>query len=579
MSNLRKFISYYKPHRKLFIIDMVCAFIVAAADLFYPMIAKNIINDYIPDRNIRAVIVFCIILLGIYVIKALLNFVIQYWGHIVGVGIQADMRRDVFSHLQTLPFSYFDETKTGTIMSRIINDLMDISELAHHCPEDLFISLVTLIGSFIMLAKINIMLTLIVFAVVPILVVYSVVMRLRMKNAFKLSKEKIAEINANIETSISGIRVAKSYTAAEHELERFDKSNEDFKKARRQAYKAMGQFHSGMTFFTDFLYVAVIFAGGLFRYNGMINDGELVAYLLYVTIFLNPVKRLISFFEQLQDGMTGLNRFFELMDVKSEEESENAISVPAGSVKGDIEFENVSFAYRAREGEDEGNHVIDNFSLEIKRGKCIALVGPSGAGKTTLCHLIPRFYELDSGSIKLDGRDIKDYSRKSLRENIGMVAQDVFLFNGTVSENIEYGKLGASREEIIEAAKKANIHDFIMSLENGYDTNVGERGVKLSGGQKQRISIARVFLKNPSILILDEATSALDNETEVQIQASLEELMKGRTSIVVAHRLSTVRHADEIVVITKNGIEEKGSHDELMAENGIYSRLYGYSVK
>lgn len=576
MRSLRKFITYYKPHVGLFVLDMVCAFIVAACDLFYPMITKNIINDYIPNKNLRALIVFCAVLLGIYILKAILNFVIQYWGHIMGVAIQADMRRDVFSHLQKLPFSFFDETKTGTIMSRIINDLMDISELSHHCPEDLFISLVTLIGAFVMLSRINMALTVIVFAVLPVIIVYSVIMRRRMSSAFKLSRERIAEINANIEASVTGIRVAKSYTAASHEMERFDASNELFKEARAKAYKAMGQFHSGMTFLTDFLYLAVLFAGGLFRYYGKIDNGELVAYLLYVTMFLNPVRRLIAFFEQLQDGITGLNRFVELMDVEPEEDSENAEPLETANIKGEIAFNNISFSYKAREGEAEDKHVINDLSLKVDAGRCLALVGPSGGGKTTLCHLIPRFYELNSGNITIDGRDVKDYTRTSLRENIGMVAQDVFLFNGTIRENIEYGRLGASDEEIIEAAKRANIHDFIMTLENGYETNVGERGVKLSGGQKQRISIARVFLKNPAILILDEATSALDNETEVQIQASLEELMKGRTSIVVAHRLSTIRHADEIVVLDKNGIEEKGTHKELIEKNGIYARLYSY---
>lgn len=576
MRSLRKFITYYKPHVGLFVLDMVCAFIVAACDLFYPMITKNIINDYIPNKNLRALIVFCAVLLGIYILKAILNFVIQYWGHIMGVAIQADMRRDVFSHLQKLPFSFFDETKTGTIMSRIINDLMDISELSHHCPEDLFISLVTLIGAFVMLSRINMALTVIVFAVLPVIIVYSVIMRRRMSSAFKLSRERIAEINANIEASVTGIRVAKSYTAASHEMERFDASNELFKEARARAYKAMGQFHSGMTFLTDFLYLAVLFAGGLFRYYGKIDNGELVAYLLYVTMFLNPVRRLIAFFEQLQDGITGLNRFVELMDVEPEEDSENAEPLETANIKGEIAFNNISFSYKAREGEAEDKHVINDLSLKVDAGRCLALVGPSGGGKTTLCHLIPRFYELNSGNITIDGRDVKDYTRTSLRENIGMVAQDVFLFNGTIRENIEYGRLGASDEEIIEAAKRANIHDFIMTLENGYETNVGERGVKLSGGQKQRISIARVFLKNPAILILDEATSALDNETEVQIQASLEELMKGRTSIVVAHRLSTIRHADEIVVLDKNGIEEKGTHKELIEKNGIYARLYSY---
>lgn len=571
---LGRFVKYYKPFKGLFIIDMICAFIVAGADLFFPMITKNMINDYIPNKNLRMVFILGAALLGLYIIKALLNFVIQYWGHILGVGIQANMRRDVFTHLQKLPFSYFDENKTGTVMSRIVNDLMDISELAHHCPEDLFISVVMLVGSFIVLGTINIWLTLIVFAILPFMIVFAVLMRGKMHRAFKLSREKIADINSNIEASVSGMRVVKSYTAAAHELERFEVSNGEFKIARHLAYKAMGQFHSVLTFFTDFLYLAVLVAGGVFRFNGWIDNGEFVAYLLYVTMFLNPVKRLIQFFEQLQDGMTGLNRFIELMDVKPEDEAENPL--PVGRLDGNIRFDKVSFSYKS---EEDGSPVISNLTLDIPAGKRIALVGPSGGGKTTLCHLIPRFYEIGGGAITIDGRDIRDMSRLDLRRNIGMVAQDVFLFNGTVRENIEYGRLGASMEEVVDAAKKAKIHDFIMTLPEGYETNVGERGVKLSGGQKQRISIARVFLKNPAVLILDEATSALDNETEMLVSESLEELTKGRTSIVVAHRLSTIKNADEIIVLTADGISERGSHEELIEKSGIYARLYNYQFK
>lgn len=574
IKTLKRFIKYYKPFKGLFAIDMVCAFIVAAADLFFPMITKNMINDYIPNGNLRMVFILGGALLALYLFKTFLNYVIQYWGHMLGVGIQANMRRDVFTHLQKLPFSYFDENKTGTIMSRIVNDLMDISELAHHCPEDFFISLVMLIGSFIMLGRINIWLTLIVFAVLPFVVVFAIFMRAKMHRAFKMSREKIADINANIEASISGMRVVKSYTASEHELERFEVSNSEFKEARRHAYKAMGEFHSVMTFFTDFLYLAVLVAGGVFFFYGMIDNGEFVAYLLYVTMFLNPVKRLISFFEQLQDGLTGLNRFIEIMDTEPESEPDEPIAV--NKLEGNIRFDDVSFSYKS---DEEKSPVISNLTLDIPAGRNIALVGPSGGGKTTLCHLIPRFYEIAEGAITIDGQDIRSMSRIDLRRNIGMVAQDVFLFNGTVSENIEYGRLGASRDEIVEAAKKAKIHDFIMTLPEGYETNVGERGVKLSGGQKQRISIARVFLKNPSILILDEATSALDNETEMLVSESLEELTKGRTSIVVAHRLSTIKNADEIIVLTADGIAERGSHEDLLAKGGIYARLYNYQFK
>ena len=575
MKVLRRFIKYYRPYRKLFFIDLFCALVVSAADLFYPMLAKDVINIYIPDKNIRMVLTFGGVLLGIYLIKAAANYVILYWGHLLGVGIQADMRRDVFAHLQTLPFSFFDENKTGSIMSRIVNDLMEISELAHHCPEDLFISTVMLIGSFVMLARMNIWLTLIVFAILPLLIIFAIIMRTRMHTAFRLSREKIAEINANIEASVSGIRVVKSYTATEHEMERFDESNKQFKFARRKAYKAMGQFSTVMTFLTDFLYLAVLVAGGIFRYNDLIDNGELVAYILYVTMFINPVKRLIQFFEQYQDGMTGLKRYIELMDVPSEEEEDDAVD--PGKLAGEIVFDNVSFTYnQTDEPHRARGPVISGLSLDIPKGRKIALVGPSGGGKTTLCHLIPRFYEINEGSISIDGVDVRHMTRTALRRNIGMVAQDVFLFNGTVAENIEYGRLGASREEIVDAAKKAKIHDFIMTLPDGYDTNVGERGVKLSGGQKQRISIARVFLKDPAILILDEATSALDNETEMQVAASLEELTVGRTSIVVAHRLSTIKNADEIIVLTSEGIAERGTHAELIELDGIYAGLYNY---
>ena len=575
MKMLRRFIKYYKPFKALFFMDLFCAMIVSATDLFFPLLTKNVINVYIPDKNLRMILIMGAIMLGIYLLKTAANYFILYWGHLLGVGIQANMRHDVFEHLQKLPFTFFDENKTGSVMSRIVNDLMEISELAHHCPEDLFISMVMLIGSFIMLISINVQLTLIIFAILPFIILFTVLIRGKMHRAFKLSREKIADINANIEASISGARVVKSYTAAEHEMERFDASNGEFKLARKKAYQAMGEFHATMTFLTDFLYLVILIAGGIFLYYDKIDMGEFVAFLLYVTMFLNPIRRLIQFFEQYQDGMTGLKRFMELMDVEPEKDSPGAVD--PGRLTGNIHFENVSFTYKKADGTDDSKApVIFGLTLDIPAGKKIALVGPSGGGKTTLCHLIPRFYEINDGSITIDGADIRSMTRYSLRRNIGMVAQDVFLFNGTVAENIEYGRLGASREEIAEAAKKAKIHDFIMSLPNGYDTNVGERGVKLSGGQKQRISIARVFLKDPAILILDEATSALDNETEMQVSASLEELTYGRTSIVVAHRLSTIKNADEIMVLTADGIAERGTHAQLMEQNGIYAGLYNY---
>ncbi|HHT86369.1 MAG TPA: ABC transporter ATP-binding protein [Clostridiales bacterium] len=577
MQLFRKLIKYYKPHMKLFYIDMACAFLVAVSDLFYPYIVKDIINDFIPNKNLRMLIVWAVVLLLIYIVKAFMNFVVQYWGHVMGVRIQGDMRKDMFTHLQRLPFSYFDENKTGTIMSRLINDLMDISELAHHGPENLFLSSIMLIGAFVMLMTINIPLALIVFALVPIMTWYAVATRSEMNSAFSQSRKEIAEVNANIETAISGVRVSRSYTSESHETAKFEKANEHFKKARGRAYRAMGKFFSGMTFFNDLLYLVVLIAGGLFVYYDKINVGEFAAFLLYVTMFLKPVNRLVNLFEQMQDGMTGLQRFNEIMEQEPETDSENAVSPK--DIKGHIRFENVSFKYKNSDATEEESKVISNLTIDIPPGKTVALVGPSGAGKTTLCHLIPRFYEPTEGRILIDGIDVKDFSRLALRKNIGLVAQDVFLFNGTIKENIAYGNLDASDDEIIEAAKKANIHDYIMTLEHGYDSQVGERGVKLSGGQKQRISIARVFLKNPAILILDEATSSLDNATEMQIQEELSELAKNRTTIVVAHRLSTVKNADEIIVLTKDGVEERGTHEELIAKNGLYTMLYNFQFK
>ncbi len=571
---LKRFISYYKPHIALFSFDMFCAVMVAACDLFYPLIAKSIINDYVPNQNIRMLMIWSAVLLGIYLLKWLLNFIINYYGHIVGVRMQADMRRDLFIHLEKMPFSFFDKNKTGSVMSRLINDLNDVSELAHHGPENLFLSVLMLIGSFVMLTSINVELTLIVFAAIPIIILFAVLMRTGMLNAFRRSREQLAEINANIETAISGIRVTKAYTSEPHETKKFEKENGLFVKIRSKALFELGKFHSSMTFFSDFLYLIVLVSGGFFFYFGKIDIGEFAAYLLYISMVLNPINRFISLFEQMQEGMTGFKRFIEIMDYPEEKDRPNAVNIE--SSEGNIEFENVGFSY---EGENE-NEIISNLCLSVKAGKTVALVGPSGGGKTTLCHLIPRFYEINSGRITLDGRDIRDITRYSLRQNIGIVSQDVFLFNGTIRENIAYGKLDANDEEIIEAAKKANIHDYIMSLKDGYNTGVGERGVKLSGGQKQRISIARIFLKNPSVLILDEATSALDNATEMMIQQSLDKLAQGRTVIVVAHRLSTVKNADEIVVINRDGIAEKGTHEMLMKkEDGIYKNLYSYQFR
>ncbi|MBQ7114253.1 MAG: ABC transporter ATP-binding protein [Clostridia bacterium] len=573
---LKRFAAYYKPHRKLFALDMVCAFIVAVCDLFYPTIAKNIINDYVPNQNLRLLIIWGAALLGIYLIKAVLNYIITYWGHIVGVRIQADMRRDMFRHMQKLPFSFFDANKTGTLLSRLVNDLQDVSELAHHGPEDLFLSGIMLIGSLVILSRYNLLLTLIVFLFLPLMVFCAVKLRYGLTAAFRDTRVEVGEVNANVETAIAGMRVSRSYTAATHENRKFDAANERYKKARGRAYKEMGKFHTSMSLFNDLLYFIVLVAGGLFFFYGKIDIGEYTAFVLYITNFLKPINRLVSIFEQLQNGMTGFQRFTEIMDQKDETDTG---TVEAKALKGDITFDSVSFRYENSDAADEESKVIADLSMRIAPGRTVALVGPSGGGKTTICNLIPRFYEADSGVISIDGIDIRDLTRESLRRNIGIVAQDVFLFNGTIRENIAYGDLDASDEAIIEAAKKAHIHDYIMTLEHGYDTGVGERGIKLSGGQKQRISIARVFLKNPSILILDEATSALDNATEMLIQQALTELSRGRTCIVVAHRLSTIKNADEIIVLTKDGITERGTHEALIAQNGMYAALYQYQFR
>ena len=564
---LKRFLRYYKPHRKIFILDILASLLVALLGIIYPVVTRTMLNDYIPNEKYNLIIISGIALLVLYFIRMLLNYFIQYKGHVMGVRMQAEMRSEMFAHLEKLPFGYFDGQETGKLMSRMTNDLMNVAELAHHGPENVIISAISIIIAFAYLSSINLWLTLIVFSCVPLLILVAVLLRKRMRDAFKKSREAVSEINAALESSISGIRVTKAFTNADKEQEKFERGNEFFVDSRSKAFKAMGQFHSSTTFITDIFNVIIIIAGGLFLYNGIIpNVGDYSAFVVSVGLFVSPVMTLINFTEQYQDGVTGFERFCEVLDATPETDGEDAEE--AGRLEGHIVFDNVSSAY------DEGKEILRSISLDVGVGKKFALVGPSGGGKTTICHLIPHFYDISAGRITIDGKDIKSYTLESLRRNIGIVQQDVYLFNASIRENILYGRLDATEEEVIEAAKRANIHDYVMTLEQGYDTVIGERGVKLSGGQKQRLSIARVFLKNPAILILDEATSALDNTTEILIQAALDELCVGRTTIVVAHRLSTVKNADEIAVISGGEITECGTHDELIANGGTYAKLY-----
>ncbi len=565
------FISYYKPHKLIFSLDMGASFLVSVIGIFYPIITRQMLNQFIPDKEYKLIIISSVALIALYLIRMGLNYFIQYQGHVMGVKMQAQMRRDMFCHLQKLPYKFYDDHETGKIMSRMTNDLFEVSELAHHGPENIIISTLTIITSFVYLASINISLTLIVFLCVPFLLVISAALRKKMKTAFKKSREAIALINAALESSISGIRVTKAFTNSKNEEEKFEIGNEDFVNSRREAYKAMGQFHSSTTFITDVFNVVVLLAGGLFLYSGKINFGDYTAFIVSVNIFISPVKTLIEFMEQYQNGVTGFERFTEILDQEPEKDCEGAKDI--GKVNGDIELKNVTYGY----GDDKD--VLRNINLKIKKGETFALVGPSGGGKTTICHLIPRFYNVEDGEILIDGKEIHSVTMESLRRNIGIVQQDVYLFNASIKENIMYGKLDATDDEVIEAAKRANIHYAIMDMPHGYDTVIGERGVRLSGGQKQRLSIARVFLKNPPILILDEATSALDNTTEILIQNSLDELCKGRTTIVVAHRLSTIKNADEIAVISNGAVIEQGRHDELINKDGMYKELYNLQFK
>lgn len=569
---IRKFLQYYKPYKMLFTFDMLASLFISAIGMTYPIVTNQMLNDLIPNKNIRGIIIGGTAILVLYFVRMLLRYFVQYYGHMIGTGMQAQMRRDMFRHLQTLPYSYYDDHETGQIISRMTNDLFDVAELAHHGPENLIICTLTIIGSFIYLMTINVYLTLIIFACVPILVVVSYYFRKQMKTAFKERRVTTAGINASTESSITGIRVTKAFSNSEKEFEKFEKNNSLFVKACEKSYKAMGLFHSVSNFITDVFNVIIIIAGGIFLYAGKISFGDYTTFIVSVNVFINPVTTLIGFMEQYQNGVSGFTRFLEVLEEEPEKTNPNAHDLT--SVSGEITFKDVVFRYKS-----DRRTILKGVNLNVKPGKKVALVGHSGGGKTTICHLIPNFYHVTEGEVLIDGQNVNDITFDSLRKNIGIVQQDVFLFSGTIRDNIIYGNPDASDDEVISAAKKANIHDYILTLPNGYDTDIGERGVKLSGGQKQRLSIARVFLKNPAILILDEATSALDNTTEILIQQALDELCKGRTTLVVAHRLSTIKNADEIAVIDDGQVVEKGTHESLLQNDGIYKALYSLQFK
>lgn len=571
MGLLKRFIPYYKKYIWILIADLFCASLTTVCELVLPMIVREITN-HATDPSLTLtldLILRCgLLYVALRIIDTGANFYMATVGHIMGTKIETDMRHDMFAHLQKLSFSYYDNTKIGTLMSRITTDLFDVTEFAHHCPEEYFISGIKLVASFIILGNINIYLTLIIFGSIPLIILALAFFRKGMKKAFRDSRAQTGEINAQIEDSLLGIRVVKSFANEDIEQEKFDKDNKKFLSIKKVAYYFMGGFQSTTRLFDGIMYIVVVIAGGIFLLNGQITVADYAAYLLFVNTLLTSIRRIVEFTEQFQRGMTGIERFCEIMDVEPDiKDSKNAIKLE--NVEGRVQFLDVSFKY-----EDEKPMVLESLNLTIKAGESVAIVGPSGGGKTTLCSLIPRFYEATSGDILIDGKSIKDVTLESLRDNIGVVQQDVYLFSGSVKENISYGKAGATIEEITEAAKMAGAHDFIMSLPNGYDTYVGERGVKLSGGQKQRISIARLFLKNPPILILDEATSALDNESERLVQKSLEALAKGRTTLTIAHRLTTIKNADRILVLTENGITEEGTHEELISKGGFYAELY-----
>lgn len=575
MKIINIFAQYYKPYRFLFYMDMFCAVLIAAIDLSFPQILNYLSKNLFTmdqDTIIQALGYVGLALLGLYIIKYFCQYFITSWGHIMGARMETDMRKDLFNHFQRLSFSYYDKSNTGEMMSRLVGDLFDISELAHHGPENIFISALKIAGSFALLSLLNVKMTLILLVVTMVMVVFSIHRNLKMKAVFLDNRVKIAKVNSSLQDSLAGIRVVKSFANEEVERRKFSQSNQEFLASKSRSYKMMGGYHAWNTFFTGLLYIVVIVSGGYFIANDSLNVPELAIYILYINIYVRPLEVLINFTEQFQKGFAGFKRFVDILETAPDIVDKPG-AVPLENVRGEIEYKNVSFKYSHDENNDNSD-VLHNVSIRIKAGRNIALVGPSGGGKTTLCSLLPRFYDVTAGAITIDGHDIRDVTLESLRNAIGIVQQDVYLFSGTIKENIAYGKPGTTDEEIMEAARNANIHDFIVSLDQGYDTYVGERGVRLSGGQKQRLSIARVFLKNPSILILDEATSSLDNESERYIQQSLERLSRNRTTIVIAHRLSTIKNADEIIVITDEGIKEQGSHRELIIKDGIYAHYY-----
>ncbi|MCR5847061.1 MAG: ABC transporter ATP-binding protein/permease [Lachnospiraceae bacterium] len=572
--NLIKMASYYKPYLGTFMLDMFFAVLASAITLIIPLVVRYItsnLEEIKASGDVRRILVLGGVLIILVAVFFVSKYYIAYVGHVMGAKMEYNMRSEIFAHYQKLSFSFYDEQKVGSLMSRVTSDLFDITELLHHGPENIVISTIKIVGAFIILSNISWYLTLAAFALVPIMIFYAIFMNRRMRRAFRENREKIADINSQIEDNLSGIRVVKSFANEDIENRKFKQGNDAFLKTKRNSYLYMGFFQSGMNSFTILINVIVIMAGGVFLAKDMVSVSDFIAFLLYINVFTEPVQILAEFTEQFQNGYSGFERFAEILAVEPDIEDKPGAEI-LKNVKGDIRFDDVSFKYK-----DSAHRVLRHINLDIKAGSYVALVGSSGGGKTTLCSLIPRFYEVTKGSILIDGKDIREVTLKSLRDNIGIVQQDVYLFAGTVYENILYGKPDATREEVIEAAKLANAHEFIEGLPNGYDTDIGQRGIKLSGGQKQRLSIARVFLKNPPILIFDEATSALDNESENIVKESLERLAANRTTLVIAHRLSTIKNAERILVLTENGIEESGSHDELMAKNGIYAGLYKWT--